>query len=217
MQQEKIGKNKVKKEGFLKFLLDYIPLNSWTIKSCDFAMDLKINILDLDLNNAVNKIKESKFVTNFIEELGKALNNKEVKLDEGEIYVVYELRESKNEATLIKSSTGEQVNVEKEKIQKEIPDLELGDNVKFENGNFSLYTQKVELSNRAWSILEPLYFNLKLEDGRKYKVTKIENNNIQICDTKTNVKYTENREEHPDWNVGDELIVKDEKYVKISE
>ncbi len=173
--------------------------------------------MDLDLNNAVNKIKESKFVTNFIEELGKALNNKEVKLDEGEIYVVYELRESKNEATLIKSSTGEQVNVEKEKIQKEIPDLELGDNVKFENGNFSLYTQKVELSNRAWSILEPLYFNLKLEDGRKYKVTKIENNNIQICDTKTNVKYTENREEHPDWNVGDELIVKDEKYVKISE
>ena len=39
--------NKVKKEGFLKFLLDFIPLNSWVIKSCDFAMDLKINILDL--------------------------------------------------------------------------------------------------------------------------------------------------------------------------
>lgn len=39
--------NKVKIDGFLKFLLNFIPLNSWIIKSCDFAMDLKINILDL--------------------------------------------------------------------------------------------------------------------------------------------------------------------------
>ncbi len=39
--------NKVKINGFLKFLLSFIPANLWVIKSCDFSMDLKINILDL--------------------------------------------------------------------------------------------------------------------------------------------------------------------------
>ena len=39
--------NKIKIDGFLKFLLNFIPISSWIVKSCDFSMDLKINILDL--------------------------------------------------------------------------------------------------------------------------------------------------------------------------
>lgn len=38
--------NKVKIDGFLKFLISFVGLN-WTIKSFDMAMDLKLNILDL--------------------------------------------------------------------------------------------------------------------------------------------------------------------------
>lgn len=39
--------NKVKIEGFLKFVIDYIPFRSWEIKSCDIAIDIPTNILNI--------------------------------------------------------------------------------------------------------------------------------------------------------------------------
>lgn len=39
--------NKVPINGFLNFVLKTIGFNNWIVKSCDIAMDLRINILDL--------------------------------------------------------------------------------------------------------------------------------------------------------------------------
>ncbi len=180
----------------------------------------------MDLFNELGKkIENNKFVTNFMNELEKTLKEEESKkgiglkgnnlMNDGDIYVVYVLKDSSDKANLLNVATSEQVEVDKETLSNvSVGKLELGDNFIYKDGKLNPYKEEFEISSRAWELLEPLYFNLKEEDGRHYEVTAIDNDKIHIRDTKINAKYTEDRNNYMDWKVGDKLVRKNGEYVK---
>ena len=190
----------------------------------------RVIYLNLDLDNTIKKITENKFVKNFLNELNKNLSNPieshnnnvempEVSKNqdvfkEGEIYIVYNSEKDNQQVNLLEVSTGELYGVDIKKLPTE--DIQEGDNYIYENNKFSVCKSEFNVSSRAWSLLEPLYFNLKEEDGRHYEVTEIDNDKIHIRDTRINAKYIENKSDYPDWNVGDKFVRKNGEYVKES-
>ena len=185
--------------------------------------------MDLNLDNLLKNVKENKFVKNFIDELEDNLvqknnaneadkqptNEMEQSINEGDKFVVFELKDDSSNATLLNASTAERVEVSKAELEKNSSNkLELGDNFIYQNGEFNQYTEEMDIGNRAWGMLEPLYFNLKEEDGRHYEVTDVTEDKIQLCDTKIKAKYTEDRADYPDLQVGDKLVRKNGEYVK---
>ena len=169
-------------------------------------------------------LENNKFINNFMEELNKFLkekNDKHVNIEEqnltkdGDIYVLYEMKNSSDKATLLNATTGEQIAVEKNKLNEiAISNLELGDNFIFKDGQFTPYNKEVKIGDKAWRMLESLYFNLRYEDGRNYEVIDIKEDEIKIRDTKINIDYTEKREDYPDWKIGDKLVRKNGTYEK---
>ena len=93
--------------------------------------------------------------------------------------------------------------------------LDLGSNLIFKDGNYSIYNDEINITNPAVSAkLEDLYFSLKQEEGQIYVVDNISNEKIYLTTQDSQGYFYIYQDVYPDFNIGDLIKKENRKYYK---
>lgn len=178
--------------------------------------------MDLNLKDIEPK-KANNFISNFINELSKALEKNtssdittSMSLQEGCIYVVQDFNDE--QFSLVNASNGEECTIDSNILQLSKNDfysLDLGSNLIFQNGKFSIYNGEISLCNKAARKLEDMYFSLEQDKNSTFIVDKITDKKIFLTYSDGSGYFSIYKEAYPDFQVGDCLKKENGKYVKL--
>lgn len=178
--------------------------------------------MDLNLKDIEPK-KSNNFISSFINELSKALEKNtssdittSMNLQEGSIYVVRDFND--DQFSLVNASNGEECTIDSSVLQiskNDFYSLDLGSNLIFQDGKFSVYNGELSLCNKAANILEDMYFSIEQDKNSTFIVDKITDKKIFLTYSDGSGYFSIYKEAYPDFQIGDSLKKENGKYVKL--
>lgn len=100
--------------------------------------------------------------------------------------------------------------------KKDFHSLDLGSNLIFKDGNYSIYNDEINITNSEVAAkLEDLYFSLKQEENQVYVVDKISDEKIFLTTQDGQGYFYIYQDVYPDFKVGDLVKKQNRKYLLV--
>ena len=103
-----------------------------------------------------------------------------------------------------------------EMSKKDFHSLDLGSNLIFKDGNYSIYDDEINITNPVVSAkLQDMFFCLKQEEGQVYVVDKISDEKIFLTTQDGQGYFYIYQDVYPDFKVGDLVKKQNRKYLIV--
>ena len=174
-----------------------------------------MNIENFNHNLENNNNNSKNFITNFIKELGNALEKliePQKSLSEDTIFVVRDINDKC--LTVVNIENGNEFEIS-DNISKEVIDnLSLGSALTFKDGKYIPYNKEFKIKNsEAMAKLDDMYFCLEDEKNAVYSVKEISQDKIYLTNVKEGGFFSIPKSKYPDFKLGDLVKNENGKYV----
>lgn len=191
-----------------------------------------MNLHNLDLNNNKLKKENENNLAETLLDMLKSFLDKSNTIKDGSIFVITDIIDEK--LTLVDVDNGNEFNIYistckedskrlnnlgivsniYELSKRDFHSLDLGSNLIFKNGSYSIYNDEINITNSEVSAkLEDMYFSLKQEEGQVYVVDKISDEKIYLTTRDGQGYFYIYKDLYPDFKVGDLIKKQNGKYL----